>query len=303
MKEETDSLSFEEEIVDESSSLCDEDFNSEDAFCEELSGGEGPSEIEILGMELLLRDEEEVTSDFLDDSENDSNEISDVLWAKRTVDSLELARKRLPHLVCSDCKQATKRRKPRKLYSSCNPGGEVDSLILARERLPGLVHIDEREARLMKFYEEGRGLMGEVDSLVLDRQRLPHLVHERSTPEKRRKPRVTKQAYCELLSDMEYYVKLAGDSDTSTTESESSSDTLFTSGTVDSLILTRKRLASHQHQDPPGRPFDDAEDIQTWSSGESFERQLPAVKPKLPPKPGVGLGMGLQRTSSGARAA
>jgi hypothetical protein len=293
MDEYMEMLRFEEEISEESSSLCEEDFNSEDAVWEALSGGDGPSEIEILGMNLLLQDEDEVPTD---DGGNDNSEMSGVLFTQRTVDSLELTRERLPHLV--DRKRAPRRRKARKFYPTTHPGGEVDSLVLARERMPELVHINET---LMTFYEEGRGLMGEVDSLELDKKRLPHLIHKRTTSktqERRRRPRVSGEIYDEPLYDIKC-AKLPGasdDSSTSSTESESSSDSLFTNDTVDSLILTRKRLASHKKLQP----------LKEFSNSKAIPLQTkstPDLGRRLPSNPGVGLHRGLIRTSSSAGAA
>jgi len=295
-------------------SLVAVDFNSEDAFCDDLSDEEGPPEVKILGMELLLLDEEEVPSDFVDDSETDSSDDEVEHQMKRTVYSLELARKRLPHLVVRGCKRAMKRRKHRKLYEDIFPGGEVDSLVLTRERVPHLIHQPDNVARLRQLYEQGKGLFGEVDSLVLDKKRLPHLIHKREAykeSEKYRSLKSTtgKEVFAELLAEMEdteiggdlgsdhvEFMKLSGESDdsASTTESSaSSSDTLFSSETVDSLILTRRRLAAHS----PRRH-------QTIScEKDKSDPKPPMAAAKLSPKSGVGLSFGLCRTSSGACAA
>lgn len=309
--EDTDSSVRASDDLSSQSSLEEVDYNSEDAFCEDLSESGGPPEVEILGMELLLSDEEQVDSDFADDSESDSSDEYEFMM-RRTVDSLELTRKRLPHLVVRRHKRTLKRRKPRTPYMESLPGGEVDSLVLTRERLPHLIHKPDRIARLRELYEQGRGLFGEVDSLELDKKRLPHLIHERESSEE--SPIRPRKAFAELLEeidgmttilDLDFeeevgYVKLTGESDddsTATTESSTSdSDTLFTSGTVDSLILARKRLASH-----PARKYEtDEHDHQakphTWTAAKHSET-------KIPPRPGVGISFGLRRTSSGACAA
>ena len=297
MNKRTDSFRFEEEILDDSSSLCEDDFNSEDAYCEDISSGGGPPDIEIVGMDLLLQDKD-VESDILDDSDRDVSEIEEDLFKTKPFDSLVLTKERLPHLVLGDRNREVSRRKQRHFCKASLPGGEVDSLVLARERMPELIHIDECQARL-KFHRRRRGLMGEVDSLELDRRRLPHLVHVGLDIPETRSNRVTEEEYCKLLSNLDYQMKLGGERDgdsTSATEIESDSDTLASTDTVDSLILTRKRLASHQPRQPYIQPISDEDDLQTLSTSESRGR-------KLPPKTDVGLGLGICRTSSGARAA
>eukprot|EP00429_Kryptoperidinium_foliaceum_P062015 CAMPEP_0176079684 /NCGR_PEP_ID=MMETSP0120_2-20121206/39854_1 /TAXON_ID=160619 /ORGANISM="Kryptoperidinium foliaceum, Strain CCMP 1326" /LENGTH=251 /DNA_ID=CAMNT_0017413441 /DNA_START=822 /DNA_END=1574 /DNA_ORIENTATION=+ len=229
-----------------------EDFNSQDAFCDDLSTGEGPPEIEILGMELLIDGEGGSSLSGLDDSDNDSE-------ARRfppTVDSLELARERLPHLIVRPGAPRRRRRSPVEGKLTRFRNGEVDSLILTRRNKPHLVHRrDEHIDTMMKRLEDGRGLMDEVDSLILARRRLPHLIHVRERP----KARTTHAGKKAEMVQNEYYQLLNDDDDsssTSTTESLSSFDSHFTSLTVDSLVLARKRLG----MDPPEEEAESSEE-------------------------------------------
>lgn len=301
------------------SSLDDVDFNSEDAFCEGISYGEGLSEVEILGMNLLTLNEEGTTSHYIDESESDLSEEHNDCMIKQTADSLELTRKRLPHLVVHGGRAGSKKSKPRRLYKETLPGGEVDSLVLTRERNPHLIHKADRVARLRQLYEEGRGLFGEVDSLDLDKKRLPHLVHKRREVEKSTNPTISKASTAHPLqevdgvglndasNDMEVvtFMKLSGESDdsTSTTESSTSNcDSVFSSDTVDSLILARRRLATDTSRKNETEQFESDQFERNRSYNKPQWHQRPDDR-KLPPKPGVGLGSGLRRTSSGACAA
>lgn len=281
-----------EESTVSSSSVSEEDFNSEGAFCGTMSSGEqGPSEVEIVGMDLLLLDEQE-ESDSIDDSETDSNEEAFNEQLKHTVDSIELARKRLSE---KPGKQGRHRRNSGGRRRVFFPNEEVDSLILARERLPHLIHDYQADdaAFLIKLFEEGRGLMGEVDSLELDRKRLPHLVHVRKNMNNGERIQLPLQWTWKDLSNS------SDVESTSSDESSSSSGSYFTIETVDSLILARRRLASH-----PRRAYGGAK----VGSVDVHQQSKPATgttgeTSKLPEKPGIGLGPGLCRQSSSACAA
>ena len=275
-----------------SSSVSEADFNSEDAFCGATmsSGEQGPSEVEIVGMDLLFSDEQGQKDD-MDDSETDSSEEELNEQLQHTVDSIELARQRLGEGHHHRNSNRRHRRSRRVFF----PNEEVDSLILARKRLPHHVNDDnltEDVMFLVQLFEEGRGLMGEVDSLELDRKRLPHLVHHRETvhglfPQQRTWELVTAKGSPKICSDDE------------STESDESFSSYFTVETVDSLILARRRLASHRR-----RPYSGAK----VGSGDIHQHSKPATgttgeSSKLPEKPGIGLGPGLCRQSSSACAA
>ena len=262
----------------------EKDFNSVGAVCGSFFDEQEQPHVEIMGMELLVRDEEEISSDLDEDSDTDMRR-NRLFW-KRTVDSLELTRQRLRTNGGN-----RRRSKPRKHFETCYPCGEVDSLVLAKERLPELVHKKYgRNERLSRFYQEGRGLMGEIDSLILDRRRLPHLLHLRES-----------NPAAEVIGDEieSYEVDLKDDyeSSTETTEDESLSpnpdaESAFTSDTGDSLILARRRLGNRRR----GRAH--------WTDPPTFKLRSCSSKDNPPQRnPLKGFRHVIRRTSSGAMAA
>lgn len=292
MKDQPYQVRLSEEITVSSSSVSEEDFNSEDAFCATMSSGEqGPSEVKIVGMDLLFSDEQ-FEEDCTDDSETDSSEEEFNGQQKLTVDSIELTRKRLS----AESEKHDRHRKNQGSRRVYFPYDEVDSLILARERLPHMIHrnLTEDTVFLIRLFEEGRGLMGEVDSLELDKERLPHLIHVR-----RGHVLLPQQRALELL-DSKGSSKVDSDSEsTSSNESTTSSKTGFTVATVDSLILAKRRFASHARHPCNGLKS---------GSGDVHQQSKPSTgttgeTSKLPEKPGIGLGPGLCRQSSSACAA
>ncbi len=307
MKDLSTSPMSSKETTVESSSWSELDFNSEDAYCARLSNGEEGSEVQIIGMDLLLSEHDEMASNFIDESEIDSidDEVDRLL--KSAVDSLELIRKRLPHLIIRHNVHMDDKRRTQKAQRVCFPSGEVDSLILTRERMPHLIHNYRDDAALMiKLFEEGRGLMGEVDSLALDKRRLPHLVLVHESPkvgkkttsrgEQRMRAIANEEAENDVLPETRFTKLTEVDNDTI---SLAESSTPSAVDTVDSLILTRRRLASHSTQNyyhTEERCISDDHKT-TPTTGNNYGHS------KLPDKAGVGLSNGLCRQSSNACAA
>lgn len=280
------------------------DFNSENAYCGQLSNGVEPIEVEILGMDLLL-DDGRTTID--DDSDLDSTEDSVVNNLQTAVDSLELTRRRLPNIVVHRSPRNTEKPRPRQKRVRF-PCDEVDSLILTRERLPHITRDKTQDDKLYldQLFGEGRGLMGEIDSLILDRRRLSHLLHKREAlyaddmiswtrnPTKASKV----QGYELPLNDLAYSetpdaVSLSSSGTASTSDVD---DSLFTSDTVDSIILSRRRLALHSTRDRSASRTAKPPILQL------FRRSAPPAS-KIPPKWDGGLDFGLRRSSPGAIAA
>jgi hypothetical protein len=276
------------------------DFNSENAYCEQLSNGVGPPEVEILGMDLLLKDDRSTIDD---DSDLDSTEDRVVNNLQTAVDSLVLTRRRLPNIVVHRCPRKTQTTKRVRF-----PRDEVDSLVLTRERLHHIARDKTQDHKLYldQLFGEGRGLMGEIDSLILDRRRLSHFLHKREAlyaddmiswtrnPTKASKV----QGYELPLNDLAYSetpdaVSLSSSGSGSTIDLD---DSLFTADTVDSIILSRRRLALHSTRNQSASRTGEPPILQLLRNSEP-------PSSKIPPTWDVGLDFGLRRSSPGAIAA
>lgn len=266
------------------------------SFDDDEQANDGTLKVEILGMSLLSLDDRDEDSNDIDDATND------VVCGKfkSAVDSLKLARDAHEKLVTEgSCTRAGGRKMRRKGVSFLS--GEVDSLILTREREPHIVHDSSTDKQLLSahLFREGRGLMGEVDSLILDKKRLSHVRHKRKEPYAhpciswKRIPRQNPkkpQDYEVPLNDLKRPEAISISSNDS---DNSDIDTLFTSDTVDSLILTRRRLYSHPTRKELGRVG--APHISSKSSPKS-------LPPKMSHEPKLRICLGSQHASSSSSA-
>jgi hypothetical protein len=175
------------------------DFNSDDAFCGDISDCKGPRLVEIMGMDLLSENgrswmDGDSDLDLLpehgrswmdgdgDLDYSDELVLNDVCLV---VNSSDQAVKKLSYTLMhhqSRPNTSEKTKQPKRV--TFFPDGEVDSLFLTRERLPHIArgvsqgYNDCLDCRL----RERKELTGEADSLILHRRRLPHIIHKRETP-------------------------------------------------------------------------------------------------------------------------
>jgi hypothetical protein len=195
-------------FADDSSQATGQDFNTDDAWCDELStgssdelstgssdelstGSSDPVEVEIFGLEILLD-----RMRLVDDTDDDS-------LVSFEVDSLVLARRRLSHIHHNRHGARPRRRL----------GGSVDSLVLARRRLSHIVH-ERNNTKRSAIHSQLRML--------------------RSS----KRPKSDDDSSATSSEESSTY--------TSSTSSDESSAFTFDCSTVDSLILARERLASRR---------------------------------------------------------
>jgi hypothetical protein len=194
-------------LADVSSQATGQDFNTDDAWCDELStrsndelstgssdelstGSSDPVEVEIFGLEILL-DRMHLSDDTDDDS-----------LVSFEVDSLVLARRRLSHIHHN-----RHGARPRRRLS-----GSVDSLVLARRRLPRIVHERKNTKR--------------------------SAIHSLRMLRSSKRAKSDDESSSTSSDESSTY--------TSSTSSDESSTFTFDCSTVDSLVLARERLASRR---------------------------------------------------------